>query len=370
VGAFSDKLYYDTNPNLFNGQTVGGIPLTTVPNPDLKPMRVSEYEFGIETRMFDNRVGLEVSYYNKLSEDQILRAQTSNTSSYTSQLINVGESRNQGVEMLLSVTPVRNENFRWDFVFNGSYNTSEVLSLGREAKDSVITVSQGEARGAQLRHVVGQPIGQLYGFGFLRDAEGNQVFDEDSGIPLRTPDRISFGSAIPKWVGGITNTFQYKEFTFSFLIDFKLGHNLISTTNFNAYRHGLHKATLVGRENNAVVGVGVNPDGGVNTTPAVLQDYYQVVRNTDVMEPFVYNAGFWKLRQMSIGYDFSKFLSEGSPITGLKFDIIANNLFIIKKWTDNIDPEQIGFASDNLSGIEDPALPTTRNIGFNLNVKF
>src|SRR5690606_38196443 len=100
------------------------------------------------------------------------------------------------------------------------------------------------------------------------------------------------------------------------------------------------------------------------------QDYYQVVRNTDVMEPFVYNAGFWKLRQMSIGYDFSKFLSEGSPITGLKFDIIANNLFIIKKWTDNIDPEQIGFASDNLSGIEDPALPTTRNIGFNLNVKF
>src|SRR5690606_11947851 len=128
VGSFANKLFYSTNPNLFNGQTVGNILDARVPNPNLKPMRVKEYEFGIETRMFNNRVGLEVSYYNKLSEDQILQAQTSNTSGYTSQLVNIGESKNEGIELLLSLTPVRTDNFNWNFTFNGSYNTSEVLS--------------------------------------------------------------------------------------------------------------------------------------------------------------------------------------------------------------------------------------------------
>lgn len=370
VGPFANRLFYGTNPSLFNGQTVGNIGPNVIPNPELKPMRVSEYEFGFETRMFQSKVGLEISYYNKLSRDQILTAQISTASGYSSQLINIGESKNQGVEMLLSLKPIKTDNFDWNFVFNGSYNTSEVLSLGTEEEGTSITVSQGEARGAQLRHVVGQPIGQLYGFGYLRDASGNQVFDETSGVPLRTSDRISFGSAIPTWVGGFTNTFNYKAFSFSFLIDFKLGHNLISTTNFNAWRHGLHKGTLVGREANEVVGVGVNPNGNVNTTPAELQTFYEVVRGQDLMEEFAYDAGFWKLRQLSLGYDFTKHLATDSFISGLKFDIIASNVFIIKKWAPNIDPEQTGFASDNLNGIEDPALPSTRNIGFNLNVKF
>ncbi len=88
------------------------------------------------------------------------------------------------------------------------------------------------------------------------------------------------------------------------------------------------------------------------------------------MEEFTYNAGFWKIRQLAIGYDFTKHLSSVEWIKGLRLDFVANNVAMLKKWTPNIDPEQISFASDNLNGIEDPALPPQRTLGFNLNVKF
>ena len=144
---------------------------------------------------------------------------------------------------------------------------------------------------------------------------------------------------------------------------------MLSGTNFNAYRHGLHQATLVGREG-GVVGVGVNQAGTTNTTVAVTEDYYSVVRGSGLIEPVVYDAGYWKLRQISLGYDFTKFLGEKSPIKSLKVNFVANNVLMLKKWVDNIDPESFGYSSDNVVGMESPGLPTTRSLGFNLNVKF
>ncbi|WPP53723.1 SusC/RagA family TonB-linked outer membrane protein [Catalinimonas niigatensis] len=374
VQPYASNLFYSVNNNLFpnpNGQLqpVGVINASTVPNADLRPMRVSEKEIGLELKLMDNRVGLDITYYDKLTTDQILAAQVSDASGYTNQLINVGESVNRGVEMLLTFTPVRTTNFNWDLSFNGSYNNSEVLKLGVNPEDTIITVGTGQFDG-ELRQVVGEPLGQLYGFGYLRDDQGRQVFDAGSGRPLRTPLQIGYGTAIPRWVGGITNSLNYKGINLSFLIDFKLGHKLISGTNFNAWRHGLHKGTLVGREENVVVGDGVNPSGEINETESPLQAYYETVRSLRIQEEFVYNAGFWKLRQITLGYDFSRHLPDNLFIEGLKLSFVANNVAILKKWTDNIDPEQFGFSTDNLIGLEAPGLPTTRSMGFNLNVKF
>jgi TonB-linked SusC/RagA family outer membrane protein len=377
VAPYSNTLYYGVNNNFFptpgaNGQLqpVGGISTGTVPNPNLRPLRVSEKEFGIDVKFFDNRVGLDIAYYDKITTDQILSAQVSDASGYTNRLINVGKSKNSGVEMLVSVTPVKTTAFQWDLSFNGSYNTSEVLKLGANAKDTVITVGSGIFMG-ELRQVVGKPIGQLYAFGYLRDAQGNQVFDASNGRPLRTPTQISFGSAIPKWVGGFTNTFNYRGINLSFLIDFKLGHKMISGTNFNAWRHGLHKGTLPGRAENSVVGVGVNPNGEVNTTGTTsAQLFYETVRSSNIGEEFAYNAGFWKLRQVTLGYDFTKFLPSNIFVKGLRVNAVANNVALLKKWVPNIDPEQFGFSSDNLIGLESTGLPTTRSVGFNLNAKF
>lgn len=176
------------------------------------------------------------------------------------------------------------------------------------------------------------------------------------------------------------NTFNYKGIQASFLIDFKLGGKVLSGTNFNAYRHGLHKATLVGREGGTldasgndpgfVVGPGVNEAGEVNTAGARAEDFYSVVRGSGIVEPVIYDAGYWKLRQVTIGYDFTKFLPENLPFKAVRLSFVANNVLMLKKWVDNIDPESFSYSSDNVVGLESPGVPTSRSIGFNLNVKF
>jgi hypothetical protein len=240
---------------------------------------------------------------------------------------------------------------------------------------SIITSKPGEritigthVFNGEVRHVVGQEMGQIAGFGYSRNASGQMIF-QSNGLPLRTPDLILFGSALPKWTGGFLNAFNYKGVSLSVFVDYKLGNKILSGTNFNAVRHGLHKMTLVGREG-GVTGVGVNAAGATNTAVAAVQTYWEHLRSQQIVEPVIYNGGYWKVRQMSLGYDLSKYVPASWPVKGVKLDFVANNVFIIKKWVDNIDPESFGFGSDNQVGLESPGMPTTRSLGFNLNVKF
>lgn len=372
VNPYSNLLYYSINANLLANpsgamQPVGGPSGTRLPNANLRPMEASEVEAGLELKLFENRVGLDVSVYRKTTEDQIVPAQISDASGFVDTQINSGKSENKGVEMMLNLVPVANNDFRWDFTFNGAYNKTKVLSLLTDTPGERITVGVHNFNG-ELRQVVGQEMAQVSGFGYLRDAQGRQVFGAN-GIALRTPELIHFGSAIPKWVGGFTNSFRYKGIALSFLIDFKLGNKMLSGTNFNAIRHGLHKMTLEGREEGVIVGDGVDIDGNVNTVPAPVQAYWEVVRSLGLIEPAVYDGGYWKLRQITLGYDFTKFLPTDFPVRGLRLSLVANNVAMLKKWVDNIDPESFGYASDNIVGMEGTGVPTTRSLGFNLNVK-
>ncbi|NBA87674.1 SusC/RagA family TonB-linked outer membrane protein [Emticicia sp. CRIBPO] len=372
VSPYANNLFYGINANLFPNpagaaQPVGGPQGTTVPNAGLRPMRTAESEIGIDLRLFNSRVTIDAAVYRKITTDQIVSAQISDASGFITTLINSGKSRNQGMEMLINFVPVKTRDFQWDISFNGSYNITKVLSLLTDTPGERITVGTHVFNG-ELRQVVGQEMGQIYGFGYKRDDQGRKIFG-GNGIPLRTTDLISFGSALPKWVGGINNTFVYKGISLSALVDFKLGNKMLSGTNFNLYRHGLHQATLEGREG-GVVGVGVNEKGEVNAAKAAVQDYWSVVRSLALVEPVIYNGGYWKLRQITAGYDFGKFLPAKSAIKGVKLSFVANNVLMLKKWVDNIDPESFGYSSDNLVGMESTGLPTTRSLGFNLNVKF
>ena len=373
VPPYANALFYGVNSNLAANpagalQPVGGSNGTTVPNPNLRPMTTTETELGLEMRMFRNRVGIDVAVYRKITTDQIVQAQISDASGFVDTRINSGQSQNKGIETMLNLTPVKSKNLQWDFTFTGAYNITKVLSLLTETPGERITVGTHVFNG-ELRQIVGEEMGQIAGFGYRRDANGNKVFGAN-GLPLRTADLINYGSALPKWVGGFNNAFNYRGFTLSFLIDFKLGNKILSGTNFNAYRHGLHKATLEGREG-GVVGDGVSSvDGSVNKVVANVQDYWSVVRSLALIEPVIYNGGYWKLRQITAGYDFTKYFSPNSPIKGIRLNFVANNVLMLKKWVDNIDPESFGYSSDNLVGMESPGLLTTRSIGFNLNVKF
>ncbi len=376
VDPYSNALYFAVDNNQFPnpaGQLVpvGGINASVVPNRTLRPLRIQESEVGLELKLFQNKIGFDFTYYSKLTDDQILAAQVSDASSYTSKLINVGRSRNQGLEMLLTFSPVTTRQFRWDVSANASNNTSEVLRLGLSPNDTGITVGGGGGGGRTLNQVVGKPIGQLYTFVYQRDAQGRQVFDARSGLPLRNNVLQNVGNALPRYFGGITNTFTYAGIRLSTLVDFKLGHKMITGRNINYLRHGLSKRTLPGRAEGYVIGDGVNPNGEVNQTRVAVQPFYESINPLGVNEDFVNNAGFWKLRQITLGYDFSKLLPERFFVKGLRVDAVANNVLVIKKWTENMDPEEILVSSDNAVGLDFwPGLPPTRSMGFNLNLRF
>ena len=367
VGAYSNVLFYGINNNLFGGQPIGGPNGTNLPNPNLRPMRIGEAEVGFELSMLQGRVSLDMAAYRKLTTDQIVSAQISDASGFVNTSINSGQSENKGVEMLLTLVPVENEKFTWEFTTNAAYNKTEVLSLLTDTPGERITVGTHVFNG-ELRQIVGMEMGQVAGFGYKRDDQGRKIFGAN-GIPLRTTDLVNFGSALPNWVGGFNNSFNFKGVMLSFLIDFKLGNIMLSGTNFNATRHGLHKMTLEGREG-GVVGEGVNEAGEINTVVAPVQSYWEVVRSQALVEPVIYDGGYWKLRQITLGYDFTKHLPEKQPFKSVKLNFVANNVFMIKKWVDNIDPESFGYSSDNLVGMESTGLPSTRGLGFNLNVKF
>lgn len=372
VPPYSNALFYNIDANFFNApdgsaQPVAGANTSTLPNPNLRPMRTTEAEVGIDLRMFQSRVNLDLAVYRKTTYDQIIPAQISNSSGFVSTLINSGESRSDGIEGLLTLVPIQSNKFRWESNLNVSYNNTKVISLLTDEPGESILVGNHAFNGF-LYQVVGEEIGQLAGFGYKFDDQGRQVFGSD-GRPLRSDEIKFYGSALPDWIGGITNSFRYGDFNLSFLIDFKLGNKMISGTNFNAVRHGLHKITLPGRET-GVVGEGVNEQGEPNTVATESQRYWEVVRSSQLIEPIVYNAGFWKLRQLTFGYNFRQFIPEDAPIQGATISLVANNLWLIKKWVPNIDPDSFGFSSDNVSGLESTGVPTTRSIGFNLNVKF
>ncbi|HVU94281.1 MAG TPA: SusC/RagA family TonB-linked outer membrane protein [Puia sp.] len=378
VAPYSDQLFYTVNANFINNPNAVPVPVgtsnisngvtgTTLPNPRLRPSRVSETEVGLELRMFNNRVNLDLAAYRKITRDQIVSAQISDASGYFNTPINSGKSRNYGFEAMLNLVPIQSPAFRWEFTANTSYNITKVLSIITSTPGERITTGTHVFNG-ETRQVVGQEIGQIAGYGYARNAKGERIF-QSNGLPQRTPDLVLFGSALPKWVGGFLNTFTYKGVSLTVFVDYKLGNKLLSGTNFNAVRHGLHKMTLQGRVG-GVTGVGVNAAGAPNTAVSPVQTYWEHLRSQQIVEPVIYNGGYWKLRQLSIGYDFTKYMPAKAPIKGIKLDLVAGNLFIIKKWVDNIDPETFGYGSDNQVGLESPGLPTARSIGFNLNVKF
>ena len=168
--------------------------------------------------------------------------------------------------------------------------------------------------------MLARPLGQIFVYKFLRDAQGRVVFNPSSGYPLRTATQVNVGSNQPNWFGGITNSFTFKGITLSALIDFKLGKDYIINggPNYNYWRHGLHKGTLPGRDVGYVIGDGVYSDGTPNTKQAAVQPYYESITGNVIDEPFIFNAGYWKFRQLSLSYDFTGILPESFFIKGLR----------------------------------------------------
>ena len=357
------------------GQPRGGIAQGQIPLAALKPSSAVGVEAGFDVRFIDNRVGVDFTWYSQTATDQILSTTISSASGFGSQVINAGEIKNSGIELLLTTTPVRSGEWRWDLDFNISRNDNEVVEL-IEGQTSLI-LAESRHRGNFVTADVGEAYGSIKGRKYLRqnvpaggsdcDATGPIVHDGD-GLPMRTSDLCVIGNGSPDVTGGISNTIRFRNLTLSALVDMRFGGDLFSVTNSAAYDNGLHRNTLQGRAEGFIVGDGVDASGATNTVQADPQDYWNSIGNR-IGEEFVYDASFVKLRELQLSYRLPNRLFARTPIKLATISIVGRNLWLIHSNVDNIDPESIFNNTQQGIGLEHSGVPQTRSFGFNVNVR-
>lgn len=370
INAFSGLLTYGILQNPFNGYPLGNINNTNSPNPLLRPFSVSEKEIGIELKMFKSRVNLDVAYYDKQTRDQILTVVVSNASGYNGTPLNLGSLQNRGFEFMLDVVPVKTSNFMWKASFNTAINNTKVLSLAPNTNRLVVTSFGGNEFIGSLVYEVGQPLNQLAAKTYRRNANGDIVVGANGRLLASEGADVLFGSALPKFIGGWNNTFSYKNLSLLVHIDYKAGGKVLSSTALNGLRQGHTKASLVGRDG-GVVFPGVYANGEKNTVKVDPQLFYTDYRNLQIADPFLFKSDFIKLRNITLNYDATRFLSSKVKfIKGLTLSASCRNVLIIKKYIDDLDPESFASSGDSRVGYEQTSLPTTRTYGINLNVKF
>lgn len=370
IGAYTGLLTYGILPNTFNGLSLGNIPGLNSPNPLLKPFSVHEKEIGLELKMFNNRVNLDVAAYDKQTRDQIITVAISNSSGYEGTPLNLGSLQNRGLEFMLELVPVRNKNFSWSSQFNTAINSTKVLALTPGQQRQVVSTFGGNEFIGSLVYEVGKPLNQLAAKTYLRNEKGQIVLNSEGGLQASTGADVLFGSALPKATGGWNNTFRYKNLSLLIHIDYKAGGKILSSTALNGLRQGHTKASLVGR-NGGVVFNGVQADGTTNSKAVDPQTFYTQYRNQQIADPFLFKGDFVKLRNITLSYDLTRVVGDRLKfIKGLMLSATCRNVLIIKKYLPDLDPEAFASSGDNRVGYEQTTLPTTRNYGINLNVKF
>lgn len=338
------------------GNPLGGVSNGAIPNANLRPLLTKEFEAGFDMRFFQGRFDVDFTYYDRRTDGDIISAAVSSTSGFGSKIVNLGEMTNRGVELLLNASIIEQQNFSWTASFNFANNQNEVVSLLTPEQDGEsLRAGESRTRNAYIEHVEGLPYSQIAGFAYARNEDGEIILGAD-GLPEQG-EFTHFGTGVSPTTMGFGSTFRYKNLSLNFLIDMRSGGKLYSATNAFAYTRGLHQNTLVGRE----TGIGPIESGDV-------EDYYQYI-GSNITEQFVYDADFGKLRQVVLNYTLPSSLLEGLPVSGVTVGVAGRNLAILWSGAENIDPES-NYTVGNAQGLEMFGVPSTRNVQFNLNVKF
>jgi len=347
-------------------------------NFDLKPERTESWEIGGEFQFLDDRLGIDATYYNKKTINQIVPSQVSALTGFTSRYVNAGTIRNKGIELQMRGTPVRLDNgFEWEVYGNYSKNNSEVEELYGDLETIVLDSYYGVTVEARK----GEPYGQMYGRMYARDSQGNIVMGSN-GRPLNSSSNPVgvVGNYNPDWIGGLGNRVTYGPFTLNVLIDTQQGGAVFSMTNRYGVRSGVLQASVEGRELYDENGVPLPPDqGGGLIVPGVrvlngdtipndirvsAQNYWRGL--SGIAEAFTYDASFVKLREIRLGYQVPRRITDRLGVSRMNMAFVGRNLFL---WTDvpNIDPET-SFNPGNAQGYEWGQFPSARSFGLSVSV--
>lgn len=355
----------------------GSNPLYRVPqsrqNPNLVNELTTEHEFGLNVRMLNNRLFLDVAYYDRITEDQIFNVDSPAPTGYTSRLLNAGKMRNWGWEFQAGGTPVDTGDFKWNVGVNLTLINNEVLELLKDENgDSVVeNINMGGTWAAELRIQENQPYMALYGQDFVYDNNGNKIVGTDGAYEF-TDDRVYLGSVIADMTGGFNTSFDYKNFNLSALFDFQVGGIVHSTSLQWSKYSGMHPDTVAynGESDtraNGMVLEGVQADGSVNTTRIDPQTYYQTYWRRAA--PNVYDASYLKFRELRLSYNVPKSVTNLLLLDNANISLFGRNLAILSADLPYLDPQGVT-SSANRQGLENAQVPSTRSFGMNLSLKF
>ena len=370
----SIKNVYD-QPAPFGSTILFSAP-STQNNPFLKPEQTQSREIGLEMAFMQNRLGFDLTYYQTNTLDQIMPASVSTATGFSSTYVNAGNIENQGVELSLFANPIKTADFSWNVNVNFTKNNSLVLSLYNGSQNLQIATFQG---GVSFNATVGQPYGIIQGKTWnLKD--GQKLVKANGRYDITTTTTNNIGNVNPNWIGGVNNSFRYKNLTFNFLIDIKQGGNVFSLDQYYGAATGVlaESAALNDKGNpsrnsiadgGGVIMPGVKADGTPNDI-RVENVYGTFGYAYNPAAAFVYDASYIKLREANIVYSLpSSIVRKLGGVKGVDLSVFGRNLWIIQKFVPYADPEE-NLSSGNIQGYQSGAYPTTRSIGFNVKLLF
>ncbi len=329
----------------------------------LKPEITRSIEAGTEIKMFNNKVGIDFTYYKTNTRNQYFEIAASEASLFGTYAINAGNIQNQGIELLVNYDAIRNENFSWNTALNYSKNKNTIIALDDRINEFSLT---GEGRNNYAsKFEVGGSFGDIYGIDFLRDDQG-RIQLSDQNVPLKGSEYVKVGNANPQWQMGWSNTLNYKNFGLYFLIDGKFDYDVLSITEAVMDGYGVSARTGEAREAGKVTVNGVNAAGSP-VSEVDPQTWYTTVGGIGpVTSNYMYSGNAVRLRELALSYNFN---IDNKFIKGVKVAATGRNLFFIYKDAP-FDPETSMSTANSLSGIDIFMMPSSRSYGLSLNVNF
>jgi len=343
---------------------IGGINRNTqVPFENLKPEKIKSDELGLEMKLLNNKISLDFTYYKNTSTNQFLTLTAPSGSGYSTYYVNAGKVVNDGLELTLSANAIQTSNFSWTTALNLSQNKNKIVELIASNPDYQVG---GDSEGFASIIKAGGSFNDLYIYKFNRNDAGQIILDA-SGVPTKAAKQTLAGNLNPKLIAGWNNTFNYKSFSLSALVNAKFGGVAFSKTEAFLDSYGVSKRSGDARANSTI------PINAIKeTTPVTQIDpvvYYSAIGDRNkIMEPYVYSRTNIRLAQLSLGYTV-KINSSKLKINEATFSLVGRNLFFFYKKAP-FDPEQAMSTSNSMQSNDVFGVPTTRSYGFNVKLNF
>ncbi len=340
---------------------------STIGNATLRPEETESIEAGVDLRFFQNRIGLDLTVYRSTTKDQIIEVPVAYSSGFSFAITNAGEIENEGVEVLLRLSPIKRKNFTWDVDLNFSANENTVVALAPGVND--IRFAGSGVTSTSNRAIPGEAFGVIFGTKWLRD-EGGNILVDDEGFPLFNPQEPGIiGDPNPDWLMGIRNSFQFKGLHLSTLLDIRQGGDIFNGTLGVMKNLGIHESTANREEEMVFEGV-YESTGQPNTTPIKLdRNFYSQFPFAGVSEASIEDGSWIRLREVTISYALPKVWLQQLPAGQLELGVSGRNLLLFTDYS-GVDPETNLAGASNSFGRDWFNSPGTRSLSFNLKAQF